>query len=87
MRRPGSSVRRQTVNLGFVNPSALAKIYPHLIIRVSRSLDPVKANFLFARDLVAIRTEHMSDYTSGWIVPRISDFIRRPVTRINPRPF
>jgi hypothetical protein len=24
-------------------------IYPHLIIRVSRSLDPEKANFLFVR--------------------------------------
>ena len=27
----------------------LARVYPHLIIRVSRSLDPGEANFLFAQ--------------------------------------
>jgi hypothetical protein len=36
------------------------RIYSHLIIRVSRSLDPEKANFLLVRDPGVIRTEHMS---------------------------
>ena len=35
--------------LRFAATMALARIYPHLNIRVSRSLDPEKANFLFAR--------------------------------------
>ena len=40
-----------------INTSPLARVDPHLIIRVSRSLDPEKTNFLFVRDAPATDDE------------------------------
>jgi hypothetical protein len=51
--------------------SALGRIYPHLIIRVSRSLDTGKANFLFARipteaPRAARADQRDGDFTAMW---------------------
>jgi hypothetical protein len=42
-----------------LNTAALARIYPHLIITVSRSLDPEKATFLLVRNPLVIRRQSL----------------------------
>ena len=41
----------------FINAAPSARIYPHLIIRVSRSLGPEKASFLFVRHTTAMDSQ------------------------------
>jgi hypothetical protein len=63
-------------NYGFLNTAALARIYSRLITRVSRSVEPEKANFLFARnptDVAARQAESAIARASG-----SSAYSRRP---------
>ena len=50
---PGSSVRRQTVNLGFVNPSASGRADSHYYARTHRRQDAGMAVQRFLRPCVA----------------------------------